>query len=86
MTAAMTTTTDAGGSLVGLTGFTRALAAAGLSVASDATVAYLRALREIDLGDRRQVYWAGRATLCHDPDDIPRYDLAFERSAERHPT
>ncbi|MDO1479532.1 vWA domain-containing protein [Rhodococcus ruber] len=74
----MTTTADAGGSLVGITGFTRALAAAGLSVASDAAVAYLRALREIDLGDRRQVYWAGRATLCHDPDDIPRYDLAFE--------
>ncbi|PND50373.1 hypothetical protein CQZ88_20130, partial [Rhodococcus sp. ENV425] len=74
----MTTAADVGGPLVGIAGFTRALAAAGLPVASDAAEAYVRALREIDLGDRRQVYWTGRATLCHDPDDIPRYDLAFE--------
>jgi uncharacterized protein with von Willebrand factor type A (vWA) domain len=25
-----------------------------------------------------QTYWAGRLTLCSDPDDLPRYDQAFE--------
>ena len=28
--------------------------------------------------DREQVYWAGRFTLCADPEDLPRYDLAFD--------
>ena len=59
-------------------GFAHALAAAGLPVASDAVETFTRALRQVDLGDPRQVYWAGRATLCRSPDDIPRYDLAFE--------
>ena len=25
-----------------------------------------------------QLYWAGRVTLCSSPDDLPRYDAAFE--------
>ena len=62
----------------GVAGFAHALAAAGLPVASDAVEAFTRALRQVDLGDPGQVYWAGRATLCRGPDDIPRYDLAFE--------
>lgn len=65
------------GTLVGFAGFTRALAESGMPVALDATDTYVRALREIDLGDPVQVYWAGRATLCHEPDDLPRYDAAF---------
>ena len=69
---------DTGDPLVGVAGFARALAAAGLPVASDAVETYTRALRQVDLGDPRQVYWAGRATLCRSPDDIPRYDLVFE--------
>jgi uncharacterized protein with von Willebrand factor type A (vWA) domain len=64
--------------LVGVAGFAHALAGAGLPVVSDAVASYARALREVDLGDPRQVYWAGRATLCRGPDDIPRYDLVFE--------
>jgi uncharacterized protein with von Willebrand factor type A (vWA) domain len=64
--------------LVGVAGFAHALAVAGLPVVSDALATYTRALREIDLGDPRQVYWAGRATLCRSADDIPRYDLVFE--------
>lgn len=64
--------------LVGVAGFARALAVAGLPVASDAVETYTRALREVELSDSRQVYWAGRATLCRGPDDIPRYDLVFE--------
>jgi uncharacterized protein with von Willebrand factor type A (vWA) domain len=64
--------------LVGVAGFAHALAVAGLPVVSDALATYTRALREIDLGDPRQVYWAGRATLCRSADDIPRYDQVFE--------
>ncbi len=69
---------DIGEPLVGVAGFARALAVAGLPVASDAVETYTRALRQVDLGDPGQVYWAGRATLCRGPDDIPRYDLVFE--------
>ncbi|MXP22953.1 VWA domain-containing protein [Gordonia sp. HNM0687] len=64
--------------LVGLAGFARSLTHAGLPVATDSVDAFVRALREIDLGDVDQVYWAGRSTLCRDPDDHPRYDLAFD--------
>ncbi|HKH53647.1 MAG TPA: VWA domain-containing protein [Mycobacterium sp.] len=64
--------------LVGVAGFARALAVAGLPVASDAVETYTKALRHVDVSDPGQVYWAGRATLCRGPDDIPRYDLVFE--------
>ncbi len=64
--------------LVGAAGFAAALRAAGVVDGVDATAGYLRALREIDLADREQVYWAGRVTLCRDPEHLPRYDLAFE--------
>ena len=71
----MPVTTDP---LIGVAGFARALAAAGLPVASDSVETYTRALRQVDVADPRQVYWTGRATLCRDPDDIPRSDLVFE--------
>jgi uncharacterized protein len=64
--------------LIGVAGFAHALAVAGLPVVSDAVETYTRALRQVDLADPGQVYWAGRATLCRGPDDIPRYDLVFE--------
>ena len=64
--------------LVGAAGFARALHAAGLPVAPDSVDAFVRALTHVDLADRVQVYWAGRATLCRGPDEQPRYDLAFE--------
>ena len=48
----------------------------------------------LDVLDPAQVYWAGRLTLCADPDDLARYDAAFAayfggqlppaRSARRH--
>ncbi|GAB93906.1 vWA domain-containing protein [Gordonia rhizosphera] len=66
------------GELVGIAGFARSLTNAGLPVATDSVEAFVRALREIDLADAEQVYWAGRATLCRDPDDHPCFDLAFD--------
>jgi uncharacterized protein with von Willebrand factor type A (vWA) domain len=71
-------TADFSDPLVGVAGFAHALAAAGLPVTSDAVQAFTRALRQVDVSDPRQVYWAGRATLCRSPDDIAPYDLMFE--------
>jgi uncharacterized protein with von Willebrand factor type A (vWA) domain len=39
--------------------------------------AYLAAIEHLDPADPAQVYWAGRLTLCAEPDDLPRYDDAF---------
>lgn len=57
--------------------FTRLLRTAGVPVTAERTATYLRALREIDLSSEVATYWAGRLTLCGDPDDIARYDQAF---------
>ncbi|WP_130348563.1 VWA domain-containing protein [Herbihabitans rhizosphaerae] len=63
--------------LPALVGFTRALADAGLPASTHRTAAYLRAVEHVDVADPVQLYWAGRLTLCADPDDLPRYDEAF---------
>ncbi len=61
-----------------LVGFTRVLRAAGLPVTSDRTVAFLTAAAEVGADSRRGVYWAGRATLCGEPDHLGVYARAFE--------
>ncbi|MHA6624177.1 vWA domain-containing protein [Pseudonocardia sichuanensis] len=61
----------------GLVGFTVVLRNAGLAVTTDRVAAFLSALDALDVTDRTQTYWAGRLTLCSDPDDLPRYDQAF---------
>jgi uncharacterized protein len=60
-----------------LGGFTRVLRAAGLPVTPDRTASYLRAVAEVGVADRAGVYWAGRSTLCGDPDHLRPYDQAF---------
>jgi uncharacterized protein len=60
-----------------LVGFGRALRAAGLEAGQDRLQAMLRALDHLDVGCRTDVYWAGRLTLCANPEDIQRYDRAF---------
>ncbi|MDQ3885528.1 MAG: VWA domain-containing protein [Actinomycetota bacterium] len=64
-------------SLVGLVGFARMLREAGLACDPHRVQAYLAAVDEIDVASPVQLYWAGRVTLCADPDDLPRYDAAF---------
>lgn len=64
--------------LPGLVGFTATLRHAGLPVTTDRVAAFLGALDELDVTSRMQTYWAGRLTLCADPDDLGRYDLAFD--------
>lgn len=72
------TGTDVEEPIEGLVGFTVVLRSAGLSVTTDRVAAFLTALDELDVTSRMQTYWAGRLTLCSDPDDLPRYDRAFE--------
>jgi uncharacterized protein len=60
-----------------LAGFARAVRAAGVPVTHDRTTAFLTCAAEVGAGDRGGVYWAGRATLCSDPDHQRVYDLAF---------
>ncbi|WP_214370479.1 vWA domain-containing protein [Pseudonocardia sp. H11422] len=62
----------------GLVGFTAVLRHAGLPITTDRVSTFLGALDTLDVTSRQQTYWAGRLTLCSDPDDIPRYDAAFE--------
>jgi len=58
--------------LPGLAGFAAVLRADPVRVQ-----AYLAALSHVDLARPSQVYWAGRVSLCAEPDDIPDYDAAF---------
>lgn len=62
----------------GLVGFTEVLRAAGVPMTTDRVAAFTRALDQLDVTSRSQTYWAGRLTLCSDPDDLHRYDTAFE--------
>jgi uncharacterized protein with von Willebrand factor type A (vWA) domain len=62
----------------GLVGFTVVLRNAGLAITTDRVAAFLTALDALDVTSRLQTYWAGRVTLCSGPDDLPRYDAAFE--------
>lgn len=58
-------------------GFVGVLRRLGLQVPASATINYSRALGQVGLATRSDVYWAGRATLIHRPEDIGVYDHAF---------
>jgi uncharacterized protein with von Willebrand factor type A (vWA) domain len=60
-----------------LLGFGRALSAAGVHVTVDRAQAFVGAVDVLG-ADAGSVYWAGRATLCAQPDDLPVYDRVFE--------
>ena len=55
----------------------RLLRAAGLRTSSSSTLAFVDALHLVGLSQRPAVYWAGRSTLVHRPEDIPLFDAAF---------
>ena len=63
--------------LTGYVGFARALRQAGVACGPDRVQAYVAAVEHLDPGSRDDLYWAGRLTLCGEPDDLPRYDAAF---------
>jgi uncharacterized protein with von Willebrand factor type A (vWA) domain len=64
--------------LLAIAGFGRVLRAAGIGADGGRIAAFTEALGWLDASRRDDVYWAGRLTLCADPDDLPRYDAAFE--------
>jgi uncharacterized protein with von Willebrand factor type A (vWA) domain len=57
--------------------FGRVLRGAGLRVGTDRIVEFSRALEELDVTRREDVYWSGRATLLSRPEDTELYDRAF---------
>jgi uncharacterized protein with von Willebrand factor type A (vWA) domain len=63
--------------LLTLTEFTFALRLAGVAVTIEKSMNFLRAATVLDLLDREQIYWAGRATLCTDPADNAAFDSVF---------
>ncbi len=56
----------------------RALRDLGVGVSPDATAAFASALCEVGMDRREHVYWAGRATLVHHPEEIATYDRVFD--------
>ena len=75
---------DTGDELQPLTGaervavlFTRAVRHEGLTPAVGSVITFVQALSEVDPTKAAAVYWAGRATLVHRPEDIAAYNRAF---------
>lgn len=59
-------------------GFVRALRAEGMEVSADSTVLFARALAAVGVARRADLYWAGRATLVHRPEDVAIFERVFE--------
>jgi uncharacterized protein with von Willebrand factor type A (vWA) domain len=57
--------------------FVTALRSAGLEVPVGSALRYHEALLTLGLGNRDSVYWAGRATMVHEPELISVYDHIF---------
>jgi uncharacterized protein len=68
---------DADDLVASAVGFARTLRAAGVDASPDRVHALLAALDELGATAAADVYWAGRLTLCADPDDLDRYDRVF---------
>lgn len=58
-------------------GFCRVLRRSGLRVPPSATVHFAEAVTLVGVKSRAAVYWAGRATLVHRPEDLELYDRVF---------
>ncbi|MDG4823011.1 VWA domain-containing protein [Asanoa sp. WMMD1127] len=60
-----------------LVGFARTLRHAGVAASPDRVQTMLRAVDALGPAAPAGVYWAGRQTLCAEPDDLAIYDAAF---------
>ena len=65
--------------------FARVLRGAGLDVPIGSVTTYVEALGRLGIDDADAAYWAGRATLVRNPEDIPVYDRAFAVFWRRRP-
>lgn len=61
-----------------LVGFARTLRACGVHATPDRLHATMRAVDQLRVHERRDVYWAGRLTLCGSHEDVTRFDRAFD--------
>lgn len=61
-----------------LTGFARALRAAGVAADRARLTTALEALDQLNCANADHVYWATRLALCAEPDDLPRFDALFD--------
>jgi uncharacterized protein len=61
-----------------VTGFARALRAAGVAADRLRVTTCVEALGHVDADDVEQVYWVGRLALCSERDDLPTYDAMFD--------
>ena len=57
--------------------FAETVRSEGVSVATGNVAMFAEAVAAVGVTDPQLVYWAGRTTLTHGPDDVPRYDRAF---------
>jgi len=57
----------------------RALRDTGLRTTVDAELGFCRALGELDVRERSQVYWAARASFLRRPEEIAAFDGVFDR-------
>ncbi len=60
-----------------LLGFARTLRHAGVAATPEQVQTMLAAADRLGVATPSGVYWAGRLTLCTEPDDLPTYDAAF---------
>lgn len=58
-------------------GFGRVLRGCGVTLPISSTLAFREALCTLGVENRDHVYWAGRSTLIHRPEDHDLYDKAF---------
>ena len=58
-------------------GFCRLLRRVGLRVPASSTISFTEALGLVGVEQRDAVYWAGRSTLVHRPEDLNLFDRAF---------
>ena len=58
--------------------FGRILRGLGLVVSVSRVMGFVEALQRAGVDNRDHVYWAGRATLLSDPEEVPLYDRAFK--------
>lgn len=70
---------NAGGTFIAaaLLGFARTLRAAGVNADPPRVQAFFAALDTVGVASAREVYWAGRLTLCSGPEELRRYDACF---------
>lgn len=61
-----------------LAAFAQLLRSRGIAADTSRLLLAFEALSCLDIKGADDVYWAGRLTLCAGPDDLARYDTAFE--------